>query len=390
MGGADNPERVQTVIVGGGQAGLSVGYQLARRGLPFVILDAGERIGDAWRNRWDSLRLFSPARYDGLTGMAFPAPGASYPTKNEMADYLEAYAHRFGLLVQTGVEVDGLSKHGDRFVVTAGERQFESENVVVAMANYQRPWVPEFAGQLDPRIVQLHAADYRNPSQLRDGGVLVVGAGNSGAEIAIEVVRSHPTWMAGAGPGHIPLRPETLAARYVLIRLVRFVGHHVLSVNTPIGRKVRPKLLHKATPLIRVKPKDLAAAGVERVPRVVGARGGLPVLEGGRALDVANIIWCTGFHPSYSWIGLPVFDEAGDPMHERGVVASEPGLFFVGLQFLTSMTSATVTGVGRDAAYVAQAIASRAPAGRAAEGPEGRGTGWIQPEASRCGKNVSL
>ncbi|MEA2592380.1 MAG: putative flavoprotein involved in transport [Actinomycetota bacterium] len=389
MGGAGNPERVQTVIVGGGQAGLSVGYHLARRGLPFVILDAGERIGDAWRNRWDSLRLFSPARYDGLTGMAFPAPGASYPTKNEMADYLEAYARRFGLRVQTGVEVDGLSKHGDRFVVTAGQRQFESENVVVAMANYQRPWVPEFAGQLDPRIVQLHAADYRNPSQLRSGGVLVVGAGNSGAEIAIEVVRSHPTWMAGAGPGHIPLRPETLAARYLLIRLVRFVGHHVLSVNTPIGRKVRPKLLHKATPLIRVKPKDLAAAGVERVPSVVGVRGGLPVLEGDRALDVANIIWCTGFHPSYSWIDLPVFDEAGDPMHERGVVASEPGLFFVGLQFLTSMTSATVTGVGRDAAYVAQAIASRASAGRAAEGPGGRGTGWIPSEASRCGKNVS-
>jgi putative flavoprotein involved in K+ transport len=389
MGGAGNPERVQTVIVGGGQAGLSVGYHLARRGLPFVILDAGERIGDAWRNRWDSLRLFSPARYDGLTGMAFPAPGASYPTKNEMADYLEAYARRFGLRVQTGVEVDGLSKHGDRFVVTAGERQFESENVVVAMANYQRPRVPEFAGQLDPRIVQLHAADYRNPSQLRSGGVLVVGAGNSGAEIAIEVVRTHPTWMAGAGPGHIPLRPETLAARYLLIRLVRFVGHHVLSVNTPIGRKVRPKLLHKATPLIRVKPKDLAAAGVERVPRVVGARGGLPVLEGDRALDVANIIWCTGFHPSHSWIDLPVFDEAGDPMHERGVVASEPGLFFVGLQFLTSMTSATVTGVGRDAAYVAQAIASRASAGQAAEGPGGRGTGWIPSEASRCGKNVS-
>lgn len=389
MGGAGNPERVQTVIVGGGQAGLSVGYHLARRGLPFVILDAGERIGDAWRNRWDSLRLFSPARYDGLAGMAFPAPGASYPTKNEMADYLEVYAHRFGLPVQTGVEVDGLSRHGDRFVVTAGERQFESENVVVAMANYQRPRVPEFAGQLDPRIVQLHAADYRNPSQLRSGGVLVVGAGNSGAEIAIEVVRSHPTWMAGAGPGHIPLRPETLAARYLLIRLVRFVGHHVLSVNTPIGRKVRPKLLHKATPLIRVKPKDLAAAGVERVPGVVGVRGGLPVLEGDRALDVANIIWCTGFHPSYSWIDLPVFDEAGDPMHERGVVASEPGLFFVGLQFLTSMTSATVTGVGRDAAYVAQAIASRASAGRAAEGPGGRGTGWIPSEAWRCGKNVS-
>jgi len=166
VGGTSGPERVQTVIVGGGQAGLSVGYQLGRRGLPFVILDAGQRIGDAWRNRWDSLRLFSPARYDGLTGMAFPAPGATYPTKDEMADYLEAYAHRFGLPVRTGVKVDRLTKHGDRFIVAAGERQFESENVVVAMANYQRPRVPDFAEQLDPRILQLHAADYRNPSQL--------------------------------------------------------------------------------------------------------------------------------------------------------------------------------------------------------------------------------
>jgi putative flavoprotein involved in K+ transport len=164
---------------------------------------------------------------------------------------------------------------------------------------------------------------------------------------------------------------------------VRFVGHRVLSVNTPIGRKVRPKLLHKATPLIRVKPKDLAAAGVERVPSVVGARGGLPVLEGGRSLDVANIIWCTGYHPSYSWIDLPVFGEDGDPMHERGIVTGLPGLYFVGLHFLTSMTSATVTGVGRDAAYIAQAIASRAAAGPAADGARHGGRSPARPGAHR-------
>ena len=364
MGDAGEPERVQTVIVGGGQAGLSVGYHLARRGLPFVILDAGERVGDAWRHRWDSLRLFSPARYDGLTGMAFPAPGASSPTKDQMADYLEAYAHRFGLPVRTGVEVDGLSKPAGRFVVTAGEGRFEAENVVVAMANYQRPRVPPFAGQLDPGIVQLHAASYRNPAQLRDGGVLVVGAGNSGAEIAIDVVGTHRTWLAGTEPGHFPLGPDSLAARYVLMRLVRFAGHHVLSTRTPIGRKVRPKLLHRATPLIRVKPRDLVAAGVERTGRVVGVRDGLPALEDDRVLDVANVIWCTGFHPGHSWIDLPVFSEDGDPIHERGVVEGEPGLYFVGLQFLTSMTSSTVTGVGRDAAYVARAIAARVASAR--------------------------
>jgi len=161
---------------------------------------------------------------------------------------------------------------------------------------------------------------------------------------------------------------ETPAGRYLFVRLMRFVGHRVLTVRTPIGRKVRPRLLHRATPLIRVKPKDLAAAGIERVPRVVGVRQGLPLLEDDRLLDVANVIWCTGFRPGHSWIDLPIFGEDGDPMHERGVVTGEAGLYFVGLHFLSSMTSATVTGVGRDAAYVAKAIASRVGAGRSAGG----------------------
>src|SRR5215207_324361 len=192
------PERVQTVIVGGGQAGLSVGYHLARRGLPFVILEANERIGDSWRNRWDSLRLFSPARYDGIAGMPFPAPAHYFPRKDEMADYLEAYAAHFQLPVRTGVAVDSLSKEGDRYIVSAGDLRFEAEHVVVAMANYQRPRVPAFARELDPGIVQLHSSDYRNLSQLREGGVLLVGAGNSGAEIALEVARGgHQTWMSG-------------------------------------------------------------------------------------------------------------------------------------------------------------------------------------------------
>lgn len=352
-------ERVQTVIVGGGQAGLAVGYHLARRGFPFVILEANERIGQSWRNRWDSLHLFTPARYDGLTGMAFPAPGSSFPTKDAMADYLEAYAARFKLPVRTGVTVGGLTRQGNRFAVTAGDLRFESDHVVVAMANFQRPRVPSFAEELDPGIVQLHSADYRNPAQLRDGGVLVVGAGNSGSEVGLEVARTHHTWMAGDDTGHVPFRIETPLARFLLLRLVRFAGHRVLSVNTPIGRKLRPKLLHQADPLIRVKPKDLAAVGVERVSRVMGALNGLPVTGDGHALQVANVIWCTGFHPGFSWIDLPVFGEDGEPLHESGVVASEPGLYFVGLRFLHAMTSSTITGIGRDAKHIATTIARR-------------------------------
>src|SRR6266540_4416335 len=230
------PERIQTIVVGGGQAGLSVGYHLARQSLPFLILDASQRIGDAWRTRWDSLRLFTPARYDGIAGLPFPARPHAFPTKDEMADYLEGYAARFKLPVRTGVKVDRLSWEGDRYVVASGDLRFEADNVVVAMATYQRPRVPAFAAELDSGVVQLHSTDYRNLSQLRNGGVLIVGAGNSGSEIALEVARAgHPTWMSGRDTGHVPFRIEGMAARLVLAQLVlRFLFHRILTTDTPL------------------------------------------------------------------------------------------------------------------------------------------------------------
>jgi putative flavoprotein involved in K+ transport len=355
-------ERLNTVVIGGGQAGLSVGYHLAKRGVPFVILDASARVGDVWRRRWDSLRLFTPARHAGLDGLPFPAPPFSFPTKDEMADYLEGYARTFALPVRSGVRVDRLSRLGDKFLVVAGDKRVEAENVVVAMAHYQQPRVPHFAGQLDPRIVQLHSFEYRSPAQLRAGDVLVVGAGNSGAEIALETLKNgHRTSLAGTETGHVPFRIDGLAARLVLSRLVlRLVFHRILSIATPIGRKVRPKMLRKAAPLIRIKPWDLAAAGVVRVPRVAGVRNGLPLLEDGRVLDAANVVWCTGFDPGFSWLDLPVFGTNGEPRHEAGVVPSEPGLYFVGLHFLYAFSSDMIHGVGRDAARIAEAVATRA------------------------------
>jgi len=389
MSGVREAERVQTVVIGGGQAGLSVGYQLARRGLPFVILEANERIGDSWRSRWDSLRLFTPARFDGIAGMPFPAPAHSFPRKDEMADYLEAYARHFHLPVRTGVQVDRLSREDGRYLVSAGGNRFEAENVVVAMANYQRKRVPPFARQLDPGIVQLHSSDYRNLSQLQPGGVLIVGAGNSGSEIALEVARGgHQTWMSGRDTGHVPFRIDGVAARLFLTRLVlRFLFHRVLTVSTPLGRKVRRKVLTAGGPLIRVKPRDLAAAGIERVPRTVGVRDGLPVLEDGRALDVANVLWCTGFHPGFSWIDLPAFDERGEPAHERGIVATEPGLYFVGLHFLYAMSSTMIHGVGRDAEHVAQVIAARTRGARRSRGARGaQGVEGREPELLAAGR----
>jgi putative flavoprotein involved in K+ transport len=357
-------EAIQTVIIGAGQAGLSVGYHLARRGAPFVILEANQRVGDTWRRRWDSLRLFTPARFDGLDGFPFPASRNAFPSKDDMADYLEAYAERFALPVRTGVTVDRVSRQEGGFLVSAGDLRISAEHVVVAMATYQKPKVPAFAAQLDPGIVQLHSLDYRNPGQLRDGGVLIVGAGNSGSEIAMELARAgYATWMSGRDTGHIPFRIDGPAARLGLVRLVlRGLFHRVLTMDTPIGRKARPNIVSKGTPLIRVKPGDLAAAGVARVPRTAGVRGGRPELDDGRVMDVANVIWCTGFEPGFSWIDLPVFDGDGEPEHQRGIVPAAPGLSFVGLHFLYAMSSTMIHGVGRDAEYLAERIAGRAAA----------------------------
>jgi putative flavoprotein involved in K+ transport len=288
-------ERVQTVVVGAGQAGLAVGYHLARRGRPAVILDAHPRVGDAWWRRWDSLRLFTPARYNALPGLPCPGPAWSFPTKDEMADFLEEYARRHGLRVRTGVTVERLTVEGDRYVVVCGEQRLEADNVVVASGAFGEPRVPEFAPKLDPAIVQTHAGGYRNPAQLRPGGVLVVGAGNSGADIAVEVARAgHPTLLSGRDTGQeTPYRigslPDRLLTPVALAMLSR-----VLTVRTRGGRALRRRTLSTGHPLIRIRPADLAAAGVQRAPRTVEVRDGRPVLADGRVLDVSNVIWCTG------------------------------------------------------------------------------------------------
>jgi putative flavoprotein involved in K+ transport len=357
MHGSNGTERFETVIIGAGQAGLSVAYHLAKRGRSFVILDANERIGDSWRKRWDSLRVFTPARYNGLPGWAFPAPARSFPTKEEVADYLEAYAARFELPVRSGVHMEGVSKNGNRYIVTAGDR-FEADSVVVASGAYHTPRVPAFTHELETSIVQMHSSEYRNPSQLQEGGVLVVGAGNSGAEIALEASHGHQTWLAGRDTGQEPTRPGTVPDR-LLVPAIWFMATRVLTVKTPIGRMVKRKFRDRGIPLAGGTRKDILAAGIERVPRVAGVRDGRPELDDGRVLDVANVIWCTGFVSDFRWIKLSILDEDGLPMHDRGVVGSEPGLYFVGMFFLYSLSSVLIGGAGRDAEYIANGIASQ-------------------------------
>jgi putative flavoprotein involved in K+ transport len=276
-----------------------------------------------------------------------------------MADYLEAYAARFDLPVRSGISVERLSKAESRYLIEAGDLRIQADNVVVAMSNWQKPRVPKFAQELDPSIVQLHSSGYRNPSQFRDGGILIVGAGNSGAEIALDVAQGHTVWLSGRDTGYIPFKIGGFAYRLFLASLIgRVLFHHVLTLKTPIGRKARPRFLSRGHPLVRSKPKDLVEAGIQRVPKTTGVQDGLPLLEDGRVLEVNNIIWCTGFHPGFSWIDLPISGEQGS-VPERGIVKGQPGLYFVGLTFLFAASSSMIHGVGRDAEYVVKAIQAR-------------------------------
>lgn len=352
-------EHIDTVVIGGGQCGLSVGHHLAQRRVPFVILDANDRVGDAWRNRWDSLRLFTPARADGLDGFPFPADPTYAPTKDEMAAYLEAYRERFDLPVRLGTRVDRLSSNGSGFMVASEDRIIEANQVVVAMSAWQKARIPDFAADLDPKITQIHSVDYRRPSQLPDGDVLVVGAANSGAEVALDLAGDRRVWLAGEHPGHIPFDIDGWFGRRLGVPFVGFLFHRVLTRATPMGRRFIDRAYGKGMPLVRSKPKDLKAAGVETVGRVENTRDGRPVTVDGKAIDPDVIVWACGYVPGFDWIDIDVLEPDGYPRHRMGIVDEQPGLYFIGLPFLFSVSSHTIHGIGRDAARIADAIAAR-------------------------------
>jgi putative flavoprotein involved in K+ transport len=359
---AKDTKDVETVVIGAGQAGLSTGYHLAERGREFVILDSYERVGDNWRCHWDSLRLYSPALAASLPGMKFPAPRTSYPTKDEMAGFLESYRSAYELPVRGGVRVSRVTMEGGRYSVTCTDgSSYSCDNVVVATGTFGRtPKVPAFAGELDPSIRQLHSSDYKRPSQLQPGGVLVVGASHSGGDIAYEAGSAgHPVVLSGPIHGQVPFRLEKRAAK-VAFPVLYFLAQHVLTMRTPIGPKIRPEIRAHGGPLIRVKRADLARVGVDMAAaRTVGVQDGRPVLDDGRTLDVTNIVWCTGFTQDFSWIDPKVTGDDGWPLERRGVVDAAPGLYFVGLAFQFAFSSMLVGGAGRDAAYVVKHLDAR-------------------------------
>ena len=340
-------ESHNTIVIGGGQAGLAAGYYLAQAGVDFEILDENPQIGAAWSKRWDSLRLFTPAKFNALPGMPFPAEAYYTPTKDEVAAYLKTYAENFHLPVIMDMQVISLERGTDDFQIKAGERSFRARNVIVATGAYQIPNIPSFAAQLDPAIFQLHSSAYRNPDQIPTGQVLVVGAANSGAEIALELKKTgRQVILSGRDVGRIPA--DRLGS-YFGGRPYWWFINNALTIDTPIGRKMRQQVLHHGNPLIRSNRKEVLHAGVEAAPRMTQVSGGYPYLEDGRMLEPAVIVWATGFKPDYHWIKLPIFDEYGFPKHERGVVNQVRGLYFLGLHFQTGLTSALMGGVGKDA-----------------------------------------
>jgi putative flavoprotein involved in K+ transport len=358
--------QVDTVVIGGGQAGLAIGYYLRQRGLPLVILDENSRVGDVWRNRWDSLRLFTPRWLSGLPGLPFPGPSSAYPTKGDVADYFEGYAREFELPVRTGIKVERLSAASSRFEVFCrnekcrGNEVLSANQVVVASGAFHHPRVPDFASALAPAIIQIHSKRYRNPSQVQPGGVLVVGAGNSGAEIAIELARHHKVWLSGPDTGQEPTRAGSFPDR-VFTPLMWLVATR-LTVRSAAGRKLRDHFLDppRGIPLGRVRRRDIIAAGIERIGKTTGVRDGYPVIEDGRVLEVSNVIWCTGFTPDFSWIDLAFPTTLrGWPIQDRGIVDAVPRLYFVGLPFLYSLSSVLLGGVGRDAKHIVDHIATR-------------------------------
>ena len=354
-------QHIETLIIGAGQAGLSTGYHLQRRRRSFLIVDGNERIGDNWRQQWDTLRLYTPAKYDGLPGLRFPADRWHFPQKDEVADYLESYALHWDLPVRMSTRIDRLERGADGcYLAAVGADTISCDNVVVATGSFGRtPNVPEFAAELDPSIKQLHSSEYRRPDDLQPGRVLVVGASHSGTDIAYEVAQTHATTLVGRDCGQLPFRPES-RAKPVLMPILVFVARHVITRRTPIGRKAMSHIRFEGGPALRVHREDLAARDVERIEhRVAGVSNGRPCLDDGTVLDVANVVWCTGFQQIFDWIDLPVFGEDGWPEEMRGVVEAAPGLYFCGLSFQYAFSSMVFPGVGRDADYVARQIVTR-------------------------------
>ena len=343
--------RLDVVVIGGGQAGLAMAWHLTQRGLRFVVLEAAGEMAQSWRSRWDSLRLFTPARYDALPGMAFPAPPDTYPDRDAVAAFLRDYAIAFDLPVRLGMRVTGLNRIDDEFEVHAGEDVFRAQQVVVATGPFQVPFVPAATHGFDPAVTQLHSADYRNPQSLPAGPVLVVGAGNSGLQIAEELVATRQVDVSVGQKA--PMLPQRLLGRDLFWWITR-IGLMRANTATRIGRRLQAR----GEFVIGTNRRRLRRAGVRFRRRLVDAQGRTARFADGSTLDVPVVVWATGYRSDYSWISIPGVTADGRVVHRRGVT-DIPGLYFLGLSWQYTRGSALLGFVADDAAYLADRITAR-------------------------------
>jgi putative flavoprotein involved in K+ transport len=343
---SDEHEHVDVLVIGAGQAGLAIAWHLRQQRNPsFLLVDAASEVGHAWRSRWDSLRLFTPAEYNALPGMPFPAPAGTYPGKDQVANYLHSYAAAFELPVRLNTRVNRLRKAGDMFIAETSTGTLTSRQVVIATGPFQNPVIPRIAGGLAAEVVQLHSGQYRKPEQLPDGPVLVVGAGNSGLQIAAELAATRPVTIAvGSRP---PMLPQRFLGRDLFWWMTR-LGAISKTADSRLARRVRAK----GDLVIGTRWRDLARLGIQNRPRLESTSGRQASFADGSVTDVAAVVWATGFRSDYSWLDVPgaVVDSA--VANERGITAV-PGLSVLGLPWLHTRGSALLGFVKHDAAWLA-------------------------------------
>jgi len=365
------------VVVGGGQAGLAIGYQLAKQGTDFTILEAAEEPAAAWRDRWDSLKLFTSARYDSLPGMQFPGDPDRYPTRDEVANYLTDYAREFNLPVELNSRVRAVRRQNDGYVVELDDRAYEARQVVIATGPFQTPFVPRIAENLGDDVVQMHSTAYRSPESVPDGRLLVIGGGNTGFQIAEELSASREVHLAIGSP-QTPL-PQRILGRD-LFWYLDATGLIRKTTASRIGKLMRKR----EDTLIGSSPRRARRHGIELHGRAVAAAGSTVSFADGADLDVRAVIWATGFRVDHSWIDVPVFDEDGRAAHERGVTTS-PGLYFLGQLWQHTRGSALLGWVKDDAAYIAEKVA----AFRLSAANEGRPTTNVGTSAAAAHASTS-
>jgi putative flavoprotein involved in K+ transport len=341
------------VVIGGGQAGLAVGYFLAKQGADFTILEAASEPAAAWRERWDSLKLFTSARFDSLPGMDFPGDPDRYPTRDEVADYLTGYARELDLPVELNSRARAVRRQGDGYLVELEDRAYEARQVVIATGPFQTPLVPPIAEGLGDDVVQMHSTGYRSPDSVPGGRVLVVGGGNTGFQIAEELSASHEVHLA-IGSRQTPL-PQRILGRD-LFWYLDATGLLRKTTASRIGKLMRKR----EDTLIGSSPRRARRLGIRLHGRAVTAAGSTVTFADGDAVDVRGVIWATGFQVDHSWIDVPVFDSDGRAVMERGVTTS-PGLYFVGQLWQHTRGSALLGWVKDDAAYIADKVAAYRP-----------------------------